>query len=226
MFLMCVYSSGLLSGGSRGGILSRKCFHCWSAANAGNGPRNPNFCLGLNAICWKKHVMSETITQIDIVLSMTWTKLTFSKVCTLSVLLADARRGGLLCVCASDAGVSSEGTVQAQHGWAGSLHLPVWVSAPGNEGGERLSMRAAVSFLSTRGWRFLCFDGEVHVSLCRFKFALKCIFLRSNFPSWTSIFDLRVFTHPCTPLPGSSLFSSPSSRCLLPRASLIFSCMR
>lgn len=50
----------------------------------------------------------------------------------------DARGGGVLCFCATDAGVPSEGTVQTQHGWAGSLHLPVWISAAGKEEAESL----------------------------------------------------------------------------------------
>lgn len=50
-----------------------------------------------------------------------------------SRLLPDARGGGLLCFCSSDAGVSPEGALQAQHGRARSLHLPVWISATGKE---------------------------------------------------------------------------------------------
>lgn len=39
--------------------------------------------------------------------------------------LLDAGRGGILCVCKAHAGLPSEGTVQAQHGGTGSLHVPV-----------------------------------------------------------------------------------------------------
>lgn len=44
---------------------------------------------------------------------------------SLFVLLPDARGRGLLCFCATDAGVPSEGTVQTQHGRTWPLHLPV-----------------------------------------------------------------------------------------------------
>ncbi|VCW74972.1 unnamed protein product [Gulo gulo] len=44
---------------------------------------------------------------------------------------ADARGRSLLCVRAADAGVPSAGALQAQHGGAGALHLPVRVHAPG-----------------------------------------------------------------------------------------------
>lgn len=50
-----------------------------------------------------------------------------------SHLTPDARGGGFLCFRASDAGIPSEGAVQAQHGRAGPVHLPVWISSPGKE---------------------------------------------------------------------------------------------
>ena len=50
-----------------------------------------------------------------------------------SPLLPDAWGGGVLCFCASDAGVPPEGAVQTKHGRAGTLHLPVWISAAGKE---------------------------------------------------------------------------------------------
>lgn len=79
----------------------------------------------------------------------------------------DARRGGVLRVCASDAGVSSEGTVQTQHGRAGPLHLPVRISATGKEHG------AAVSVSTIRGQHVIRFYLQFLFSLLEFIWGLK-----------------------------------------------------
>lgn len=223
---VCVYSSGILPGGSRGGILSRKCVHCWSAANAGNGLRNPDFRLGLNTVCWKEHVMSETITHICNmceILSMTWAKLIFHKLCT-SLFFLQMPEEEAFCVFVR---LMQEYRLRELFKPSmAELGLCIYQFEYLLQVTKKGSMSLAVLFLSTRGGEFFVFMENINVSPCCFKFALKFVFLRSNFPSWTSIFDPRVFTHPCTPPPGSSLFSSPSFRCLLPHASLIFSCMR
>lgn len=150
-----------------------------------------------------------------------------------SPFLPDARGGGVLCFCASDAGVPPEGAVQTKHGRAGTLHLPVWVSAAGKEEAVqsvnedeacsvRIIHRGAANHL------FMCPAHCPRTVLCLFESYDLPLFIdsRSNFLSWTCIFGPRVSTHPCTPRPGSLLFSSPSSLSLSPHAFLIYSCMR
>lgn len=130
-----------------------------------------------------------------------------------SVLPPDARGGGVLRVCASDAGVSSEGTVQTQHGRAGTLHLPVWVSVTGKR-------KAPLLYILDPQFKFCPQGGSKSFTQMRGTAALftllksvNSLYPRSNFQNWTSISDLRVSTRRCTPRRGSSPCSSPSSLC-------------
>lgn len=134
-----------------------------------------------------------------------------------SALLPDARGGGLLRVCAPDAGVPPEGALQTQHGRAWTLHLPVWVSAAGE---ASLKPQPSPSNLQ---WKHCPHGGGTSFFFSFFFLLapltyvqLKSILFhrRSNCQSWTSILDLRVSTRPCTPRHGSSPSSSPSSLCL------------
>lgn len=84
---------------------------------------------------------------------------------------------------------------------------------------------AAFIYISSTSLPFLTWLFWVYSSHLRLNIMLFC-YLRSNFQSWTSISGPRVSTRPCTPRPGSSPFSSPSSLCQSPLESLIFSCMR
>lgn len=113
-----------------------------------------------------------------------------------SSLLPDARGGGVLCFCASDAGVPPEGAVQTKHGWAGTLHLPVWVSAAGKEEAvQSINEHEACSV------RLIHRGAANHLSKCPLHMPSDCIYLRlmiflfSSIPGATSRAE-RAFSVP------------------------------
>lgn len=60
----------------------------------------------------RKHVLENNSLRFDFILGVV-------------LFLLDARRGGLLRVCEVDAGLQITRALQAQHGRAGTLHVPV-----------------------------------------------------------------------------------------------------
>lgn len=104
-------ASGVFSGWPGGGLLSRERIHCRTPPHAGDDPH-------LN-----------TCTQTDWSPAPSWALDVFTD-CVLFYFL-DAGRGGFLCVCEVDARLQTTRAVQTQHGWAGALHVPVWVYDPG-----------------------------------------------------------------------------------------------
>lgn len=97
-------SSGLFFGGPWGRLLSGQCIHRRAAANAGNNPLFVHVCYTLP-----------------------------SKMFVSRFHLLDARGGGILCVREVDAGLQITRALQTQHGWTGTLHVPVWVYDSGRE---------------------------------------------------------------------------------------------
>ena len=180
--------SGIFSGGPWGWLLSGKCIHCRFAAHAGKNA----LAINLSAIhqLYAKSVTCQNNTQI----------LRFDPLWVFFFL--DARRRGILCVCEADARLQITRTLQTQYGWAGTLHVPVWVHDPGK--------RAYwVSRWNDNTLSITLVLQELFESVCFFSHR------RSNSQSCTCISRLRAFIPPCMPPHGSSpssllLFLCPS----------------